>query len=248
MSSNGESPDDAGPGADKSGRHYRVKDEEGYADNERKKHVMQLRREVDAWKGELRKAMVFDGLSEEEAVTLWHGKVQTFLVAIEPLLRDEDLQNSLEYFEDVKIGEITIHPPREYRQQSMVPTADELRERDNEILLSDPPQPKTKTLTGLRSVIERETVTAEWTVPVRAENGPAIQERSVRQERLLPWSILQNAVRRADQFLQDVNIGFSVEKEDKRDAEFTYDDILDSGPPGEELPDFDELNGGDFDE
>jgi hypothetical protein len=247
MSSNGETPDGAAPSGEHSGQHYQVKDEDGYADNERKKHVMQLRREVDAWKGELRKSMVFDELTEEEAVTLWHGKVRTFLVAIEPLLRDEDLQNSTEYYEQVEIGTVTIHPPREYRQQSMVPTAEKLRQRNNEVLLSDPPQPKSETLYGLRSVIERETVSAEWTVPVRAENGPAIQERSVHQERLLPWSILQNALRRADQFLQDVNVGFEVMKEDKRDAEFTYDDILENGPPEEQLPDFDNA-GSDEDE
>lgn len=232
MSSNGESVGETERSSELNPPSHHVEDEEGFADTERKRHVLQLRQDVDEWKGRLRNRVAFEELTQYKAITLWHGKVRTFLVSIEPLLRNDNLEENRDYYEDVKLGSVTLAPPEEYRKQSSIPTTEELRKRDFE-LLEDVPEPKVKTIRGLKAVIENESITATWDLTVNNQAGPGLRTKTITEERPFTWQILLNAVRESDQFLQNIGIGFEVVESDTRDGYFTYDDILEHGPPAD---------------
>lgn len=190
-----------------------VRDEENYVDRERKKLILQRRRDIDEWKRELFTDAKLGDLPYQTAISLWGDRVRDYLIAVEPLLRDESLSGAAEAYTQADIGVIEIPPPKEMQ------AANTARGRRNPVvdgyeLVNGPPEPKKETITGLKDVIEKEAVTATWEVQGRRVETAGRRERrqtiTATQTAPLNKTTLRNAVRITDEFLQDAQLGIDT--------------------------------------
>lgn len=191
-----------------------VLDEENFVDRKRKEQILSLRQSVDEYESELFFGVAQDQLTPDEAVSLWHDAVRRYLMAFEPLLRREDIPNSDYYYTGIELGAVTVEPPEKYRTTPSVRG----KSRSNDVLLaqSKPPKPKTTDIEGLKTVIEKEIISEEWSVRVdRARSpgpstGPPIETVTVEESEQMPRSVLRNAVRAGDEFLEKAGVGLQT--------------------------------------
>jgi len=189
-----------------------VDDAEGYVDRKHKERILTKRRQVDDWKQQLFTSYRTGDAEKADVLALWRDRIVDYLVAIEPLLRDESLPNAEYVYLGVPLGEITLQVPEEYNQdESGRTTINDVREKDFEFV-DAPPESKTVTVTGLKDVIELEQVNAEWQFTIRRFDGVGLPFEEVQVEETggLTKSVLQNAVRVADEWLQNAGVGLSM--------------------------------------
>lgn len=193
-------------------RNGEVSDEEGFVDRKKKETIIQNRQEIKEWNKKLFSNEKMGGISYEEAVSLWRDRVVEYLVSIEPLLNRENLPLSTEAYTEWPLGYVEFELPEEYQQQRAT-SINDLVGRESHYLTGNPETTKTVTVRGLKTVIERETVAVEWTLKRRQVSGPpVIEEITHREEVPMPKHILLNAVRMADDWLQQAGIGLAFAK------------------------------------
>lgn len=198
-----------------------IQDDENYVDKRVKDRIMQVRGDVDKWWSELFMMASMGDIGPQEATRLWHEHVRRYLVAIEPLLRnDDELPQAAEFYEEAELGKVMVEPPEELREQTGIPAPGNVSEV-GALVQSEPPDPKKETIRGLKSVIERDSIRKTWTVRVRDVNGagPSVQDREFEQTVPLPRDIVLNAVRTADEFLQQAGVGVHTKDEIDTHAE-----------------------------
>jgi hypothetical protein len=220
-----------------------VNDDGKSVDQKIKTRIIEARKRVDRTEEALFVRADLDPdvqMGWEKKVLSWGRIVKQFLRAIEPLLKTEGVTHANQYYEQKKIGEFVLVPPAtsEYdftlvRQLGNGIDADELR-----LSLGLPPgvtlpEPRTISFEGLKSVIESDTIIEErWSVVVDNNGPPKAHEKVYpRVETVVPIGIYRDAVRIADEFLQQAGIGLEIQAE-KGDAGYNYSDLLDEGPPG----------------
>lgn len=188
-----------------------VRDDENYVDKERKKLILQRRREADEWKRELITDAKLGELNYQTAISLWGDRVRDYLIAVEPLLKDEGLDGATEAYRNEDVGRIEIPPPPELQYD---PTEDRGHRNpvvDGYELVNGEPEAKSEIITGLKDVIEREAVTATWEVQGRlvGSGSRGRRRKTITRTRTAPLSktTLQNAIRITDEFLQNANLG-----------------------------------------
>lgn len=195
---------------------FTVDDSEGLVDRRVKERMLSNREEIDDWKTQLFTEVKMGGLDHDKAVLLWRDRVVDYLISLEPIIRVGELPKSDEVYEERTIGTVVVEPPEEYRQQqATIPAANSVRQRENELLLSTPPQPQHVEIVGLKSIIENEAVRAQWEIDVESPDspGPRVQTRTIEETAIIPKQILQKSVRIADRWLQNAGIGLSMSPE-----------------------------------
>lgn len=204
-----------------------IQDEGNYTDRRKKKDLLDMRETVTEWQRELFTQVRFGELDLNTAVTIWGERVREYLERVEPILltgdgptftQDEEfdykLDGAREVYTSVELGVVEVPPPEEYGQ-----LARQAQESEHIKILEDShPQPKERVIKGIKEVIERETVAAEWEVSVydgRLPPSDRVREQAIQNEVPLNRVTLRNAVRVADEWLQ--NHGIGIETDSGRD-------------------------------
>ncbi len=189
-----------------------VLDEENIVDKKRKEMILSRRQEVDEREDELFSAVKVGKLTYEQAATLWHDSVRRYLTSFEPLLRNERIPQSSHYYHDIHLGEVEIAPPERFQVSDDRPQRGCSGRRG--ILGEDAPKTVEQTIRGLKTVIETEQFSKEWSFRVNLsktgafpQSGHPVQEVSCEETVPMPRGVLMNAVRGGDEFLENAGIG-----------------------------------------
>jgi hypothetical protein len=205
-------PTDGGIGSNQ------VLDEEGTVDEKLKSRIISVRELVDKREDLLFVVSAVDpgvDVDEREAVAAWGGTVRQYLRAIEPLLRAEDIESASYYYTEPPLGEVTLAPPNQDGYEFSKFADDRF---DNQQLIREmglppnttPPAPYREKYVGLRDAIEKTSVSHGWVVTVSDGVGPEREVADLQAEIPTPRYILENAVRKADQFLQQAGVGLEI--------------------------------------
>lgn len=185
-------------------------DEENYIDKRRKQEILNARSDVREWRQELFSSIRMGEIEEQTGMLLYGDRVREYLMAIEPLLRNESLPMAEEAYHGVYLGEVVVHPPEVEGARSE--------------LLQSTPEPKREAINGLQTVIERERIVETWEVQIRdTDSSRRREERTLQNSAPLSREILQNATRTADEWLQKIGVGLEVghpEVDDQDDNPF----------------------------
>lgn len=193
-----------------------VQDEEGTVDRKIKNRILDARARVDEREDILFTQPIVDpelNLNRVDATRAWGNTVRQFIRSIEPLLRSDDIKNSEYYYAEVILGRETLVPPDSDKYQFSKFANEEISDkhlkRDMGLPPSfEPPEPVTVEFTGLGDILRQEMLHHKWTVDVADKGRPAIKELSV--ETPVPKFVYENAVRAADQFLQQAGVGMDI--------------------------------------
>lgn len=199
-----------------------IVDDEGDVDKAIKRRIINARERVDETELALYRDAAIDPevqLSEVEKTHTYGTTVRQFLRRIEPLLRTDKIDNNERYYEEEPIGEITLAPPDvgEYRfsaiQTREAANDTELRQAIGLPRGADIPEPVPKTFNGLKSVIEADTILGhQWQVCVeRSGARPNWEFVYPTSQQAVPKRVYEEAMRVADMFLQDINLGIDLE-------------------------------------
>jgi hypothetical protein len=157
--------------------------------------------------------------------------VRSFLRNIEPLLMNSKIQGSREAYNEAFLGKLVILPPVDPNTKS---TPDHLEDRtpqwaqnrDKDLVLhrlSDSVEPRAFKVTGLKEIISSVGYSASWDVTIdkgesRGFSSGGLEKKTVTESKNWTRDILNNAVRTADQFLENANVGFTLAEDDPQDG------------------------------
>jgi len=199
----------------------RVADEEGSVDTKIKTRILKSRERVDSAEEALFVEAATDEtmrFNRQQQIVTWGTMVKQFLRTIEPLLRSDEVKGSTKYYEEIEIGKEVLTPPDTdgypFSRVSFTNKSDKQLRR----MLGLPrgvsiPKPMPVTFNGLRSIIEAPDVLEQrWVVTVD-NSGPPPTHKEVypHEKKVISKDIFVDAVRYADQFLQEAGIGLDLE-------------------------------------
>lgn len=221
----------------------RVTDEEGTVDEKLKARIINARQRVDD-----REDTVYIEAELDPDVSLYNGRsqiwgvaVRQYLRAIEPLLKSDKIDRSDHYYREIELVDRPVYPPNECKifEDPTDKPDDETIQWDmfyqdgksntsivkNNPLFGrgfEPPGPKRFTVTGLKDVIDGAVETFTWQVPLNPRAIPPEQKylKTVRQVGM-DKQTLENAVRKADDFLQQAGIGLEIGHQTKDEEDDT---------------------------
>jgi len=234
-----ESPDDGA----------QVLDEEDRISNRLKDRILDARdRVADREDAIFVEAPLDDDVSitGEQATQIWATSVRQYLRVIEPLLRSDEIQDSHYYYRNLPLIDKTITPPDgptriidgdDVNQETIMWSKfySDAYDTNREIMDNplygpgfSPPEPRQITLSGLKSVIETDGITETWHVPLNPQMWDQRQRvAKPTYKQPLDKQMLEYAVRKADQFLQDAGVGLDV-GDPSREAHGDYSDVIDT--------------------
>lgn len=207
----------------------------GLAVDDPEKYSQQRRlRTIHDWRDEVlnRRDSVFDAIekgqiSKSKGLRYYRRAIENYILEIEPLLLDEDLEDvAMEFLNEEKIGSMTIFPPRELYEvandeESVIPGEASI------------PTEQTRHFRGLRSIRDAEEPIQEtFSLPVKRRHEP-IQKRTWTATAEIPTEILDNAFQATNRFLRTVDVDTSLRNDD-REASFDYSDLLPRGERAED--------------
>lgn len=200
-----------------------VKDEEGTVDRKLKDRILKSRNRIDDREDILFTQAKLDpqiNISHEDAVEAWGNSVRQYIRSIEPVLRSDEIGRADFYYKEMVLGEETLTPPDTSEYDFSLFAEDSV---SNTRLMMDmglphtfePPEAVTVTFQGLVDIIELETIGHEWVVQTEKHDfrNESVERLSV--SRPVPKYVLENAVRAADQFLQEAGIGLEIGEPDE---------------------------------
>jgi len=208
-----------------------IQDEEEYVDKRVKQRILDARQQVD----DMEKAL-FDeellspdvNIGHSRKVLAWGNTVRRFLRNIEVILLRIDLSAaggergdpSERYLHDVDLGAVTLVPPDKRGFQFSKVAHPDVSDADLKRMLdlpssADIPKPTDVPFEGLQSIVSSDSLLAEsWHVSLGRGNPAERQTIELHAERPVPKSIYEDAIRAADRFLHDANIGINIKAQD----------------------------------
>lgn len=211
--------------------------EEGFVDHRFKKLILDRYEKISEYRLQSHSMMLGGDINRQERRSMMIEVVKDFFLPIEPLFRHDEFDGNEELYHDQDLGGVVVQPPAGINQVLAAgesPTSTSLT-------------PKQRRVIGVERVIDNPAVGAEWEFttfeadrlqahePIRSsivdvERMGAVSKVVVQQRQQLTVDILMSAVRETMHWLQDIGIGFDIEQA-KGDAGFTYQDIIEEGPP-----------------
>jgi len=208
-----------------------VIDEEGSVDQAIKKRILNSRQAINENENMLFTERVISpeiNLTEAQAVMAWGHSVRRYIRDVEVLLKDDEIPESSRYYEEVKLGEVTLVPP-DTEEYEFSLFANE--KWDNKTLKKqmglppgcEVPEPFTKTFTGLGELLESDdVVTHSWELYIDKTGAPEKWETvTLESGQVIPKEVYEKAVRFTDGFLQNAGIGVKTgtpEEDDESEA------------------------------
>jgi hypothetical protein len=215
---------------------YEVEDSDGMVARRKKKMILDSRENVNNVETQLALGGTPDGMNVS-GQTAYHQVVRQFLRNIEPLLRNSEVSGASHAYSEATLGHITVEPPVQPKEsESSRPEHLGGNSPDNgkfngsrnnsELVLhrfSDPVEPERFEITGLKEIISNDGRTARWDVIIDKKKSPkytggGMKEMTVRNAKQWDYTILNNSVRVADQFLEEANIGLSLSEGEPDDG------------------------------
>jgi hypothetical protein len=201
-----------------------VADDENYTDKKVKQRIQNTRQMVKNAEHELfSKRLVEPDVeySKLDALLAWGDFVRSYIRDLSVLLNHPDMDGADYFREQVELGTIHLIPPDKDGYQFSQIAYDGIEEED--LLLefdgfsraAELPRPKTRTITGLMDLAEREPVVeARWLVTKNPRDARPNQETVMLEtQRPIPRKVYGKALSEADQFLQNCGIGLDIEAE-----------------------------------
>jgi hypothetical protein len=195
-----------------------VIDEEGTVDSKIKDTIIQARNRVEKafYQVDVQNPLEdVETLPKPKRDQIYAKTVRQFILRIEPLLTAESVQGNEPYYEGdgEAIASFHLVPPDTQGHKLSLVTL----EKDDKKLRRmmdlprgvELPEPKEIRFDGLKDIIEKPmVVTHQWEVCV-AKSGarPNWEYIYPHEERLVPREVYRDALRQADQFLQEIGIG-----------------------------------------
>lgn len=197
--------------------------DDGTVDQRIKKRILDARQRVDDREDYLYvEAPVEDSKTANtvQQDVYWGMVVKQFLRTIEPLLRSDDIDRADDYYHTVALGNVQLVPRSTENYPFEKYATGTIGEQAFKMQYNLPrsvslPEPKTEPFVGLKSVIETDgIVCATWTIETNSWTDPSNQGIiQTADERPIPKHIYENAVREADEFLQQSGIGLEIGRE-----------------------------------
>jgi len=202
----------------KNGSNKQVLDEEGTVDSKVKDTILKARNRVDKARFELDVQEPMNpevSLPEAQKVEIFSKMVKQFLIRIEPLLSADSVKGNKTYYHggDEPLATFELVPPDTEGYRLSLVTQD----KDAETLRRmiglprgvELPEPMTVTFRGLKDIIEKPSVVShQWEVCTANQGAPPNWEYIYPvEQRMVPKSVYRDAMRDADQFLQEIGIG-----------------------------------------
>jgi len=203
------------------GQPQEVIDEEGDVDKALKRRIIQARERVDETELALYRDAAIQpdvNLGPTEKIHIYATTVKQFLRRIEPLLRTANIEGNKQYYKEIELFTTQLKPQDEGGYQfSLIGQSD----RDDETLRqmlglprnAELPEPVEVSFEGLESIIEEEPILRyQWEVCINQSGAPPNWEYVYPSvERPVPKKVYENAVRKADMFLQQAGIGLDTD-------------------------------------
>lgn len=194
-------------------------DDDNLVDRETRKHILNLRKQIDEDERNLFIESRTDPnveIGREQATLYWSMSVRQYLRGIKRLWGNDrsQIKNADVYWEEYGedgLGEMTLVPPdTEDYQFSLVGSDADHGAIKRELGLpasAELPQPRKRYFRGLADVLYTEAVSHTWTVTVDPRNHKTV---SVQTARPITKAILEEAIEVADEFLQQSGLGFEI--------------------------------------
>lgn len=195
-----------------------VIDEEGTVDSKIKDTIIQARNRVEKafYQVDVQNPLEdVETLPKPKRDQIYAKTVRQFILRIEPLLTADAIQGNEPYYtasgEPIAVFKL-VPPDTDGHRLSLVTldkddnTLRRMMDLPREVEL---PKPEQITFNGLKDIIEKPMiVTHQWEVCV-AKSGarPNWEYIYPQEERLVPRDVYRDALREADQFLQEIGIG-----------------------------------------
>jgi hypothetical protein len=191
-----------------------IEDAEGLADRERKKDIIENRRKCEETAEYLFSRVSQGQIHPHAAARSFKEPVRSYLMSIEPLLKSSDLPYAEQAWLDEKMGVVEFPLPPRFQGLGGRPDEKEIKRRGFR-LLGDPPEPDSHTIRGLKEIIERDQYTHSWEIQINPIRGMKAKQtaRTTHTETIekpTPKMALFNAIRTADEFLQNAGVGLEV--------------------------------------
>jgi len=223
--------------ASDSGPRKRIDDEEGKVDTQYKNRIIQNRIRVD----DAEEALLVDAATDPDVtasrakrVSIWGTMVKQYLRTIEPILRSDDVDEAQRYYEEVEIGSVTLHPPDKDGYAFSTLQYRDFEDKQLRRALDLPrgaslPEPEHIQFNGLVSIIEApEILSHRWAVTVDDSGPPPTHEQVLLEQTEIPDKQLYvDALRYADQFLQEAGLGIDISAEGV--PEWGFQEVGDDG-------------------
>jgi len=211
----------------------KVEDDEGFVAREKKKIILESRRRVDGYEEELlgllqrpipkgRDAEQVQKQRKQQMATVWHGIIRQYVRNIVPLLQNDEIEGAKHAYGEAYLGTVRLDPPSQYKTGA---GGGLKSDETHDIVLhrfSDVPEPREIHVHGLRSILDPPPLTASWEIIVDTHasdafgglvnEGSGMREIEATETGHLHVGILREALSTADQFLENANVGLSVEQ------------------------------------
>lgn len=206
---------------------HNIIDNEGEVDQKIKNRILKSRDRVDEAEREIFVKAATDPqvrLSDAESAATWGVVVKQYLRNVEPILRADEIDDSEYFYKHIELGEVKLVPGETDGRDYSIVDHDDLSKKEMREVLRLPfdatiPDPETKTINGLRTVIEMPpVVTEEWRVKV--SSGIHADYETVTAIKSIPKQVYTDAVRRTDEFLQGAGVGIDISPEQVPDYGF----------------------------
>lgn len=199
-------------------------------------NLIQLRQTIDEYRMQIdqHRAAPSSSMSEEEAAKMFYGPVSSFLAQAEPVLTENAIEGSETLLNDVHLGAVTVNPPPikvkpkapgglDPRAEEIAAIRDRYADEKPEYELSkesDLPEPKTKTVHGIKPLLSDNAVAATWSVEIVGRRVGSSMEtvgvgdlgKQATISNATPWpvGVLYQAVRETTKTLTNAGIGFNA--------------------------------------
>lgn len=202
---------------------FEVEDAEGFVDRQRKKNILQNRQKCEETAEYLFPRVKRGQIRHETAVRSYHEPVRNYLLSIEPLLKDSNLPYASEAYLEEPMGIVEFPLPAKFQGLGGRPDPKQIKRRGFR-LLGEAPEPSETTIIGLKEIIEQDEYSHSWSFEVEPIRGIGAKHKArdtVNKQivKPTPKRALVNAVRTADEFLQQANVGLSVGSGDELDQD-----------------------------
>jgi hypothetical protein len=180
-----------------------VIDDEHYSHKRRLRAIHDAQEHASEVRRVVEDQLISGGLTEQQARRYYRGAVESFIMEVMPVLRDDGLDFAEDYLDGVHLGTVTIEPPEEFVEFARAHV-------DRMPPGAGVPTPVAMPVVGLRDILELPSpLGKEFSCAIYdGRESTDIHRTQVTTE--LPRDILDSAFEETTQALEDADIGLKI--------------------------------------
>jgi len=208
------------PTSEASDRKTRVVDDESFSHQRRLHAIHDGHDRVIEVRNAVEERLIEGVVSEYHARRYYRSAIESFLMELLPLLRNDNVELEKDYANGVEVGEISVEPPEELVSFARA-NIDRLPPGGSV------PTTWTVSIDGLSTILDLPSpIRHQFTVAFHTGGGVEQVNRSVEVE--LDRRLLDSAFHIATEAMEEAEMGLKIENTD-REAEFDYEDLFPGG-------------------